>query len=361
MATHSERQSAPGIRRRHRRLDGAVFLTLAIFGSPSLFHSSVHDSTLRGRPQVTVAAPVAHAVLWEPADIAHRDAFYGPGGEGHQPHGPYAFVKEDLSGSHPKFDVQDRQGRRWRVKLGTEARPETTATRLVWAVGYSADEDYFVDEIHVDGIPAHLHRGARFIDADGTMHGARLERESDGRTNIGEWAWRRNQFEGTRELNGLRVLMAVINNWDLKDANNSVYELKHRQADATEPVFEVSDLGSTFGGTGLERTDHANGSLKTYRQTPFITHTTANDVDFAAPRQADWIVLANVPEFWRRLQLRWIGRDIPRADARWMGELLSRLSPNQLHDMFRAAGYPPEDVEGFVAVLENRIKQLTEL
>jgi len=28
------------------------------------------------------------------------------------------------------------QGVRWKVKLGKEAQPETSATRLLWAVGY---------------------------------------------------------------------------------------------------------------------------------------------------------------------------------------------------------------------------------
>ena len=35
---------------------------------------------------------------------------------------------------------------KWRVKLGVEARPETVASRLVWAVGYYANEDYFLPE-----------------------------------------------------------------------------------------------------------------------------------------------------------------------------------------------------------------------
>ena len=52
------------------------------------------------------------------------------------------FVDEDLKGSNPKFVVRDAAGVKWKIKLGTEARPETAATRLVWAVGYSADEDY---------------------------------------------------------------------------------------------------------------------------------------------------------------------------------------------------------------------------
>ena len=302
-------------------------------------------------------------MLWsEPTDVERRDLFYGPGGKEHQPHGTFTFIREDLDGSHPKFEVRDGEGVRWKVKLGTEARPETAASRLVWAAGYSADEEYFVDEIRVSEMPAHVHRGQRMIDSDGTMHGVRLKRISDERVKVGEWSWRQNPFSGSRELNGLRVLMAVLNNWDLKDINNAVYELKHaNQEGVPERVYEVSDLGSTFGSAGLERTDHSNGDLRAFRRTPFITHLTSDEVEFDVPRRPDWIVLANTPEFFRRLQLLWLGRHIPRSDARWVGLLLSRISQNQIRDAFRAAGYPPDAIAGFAEVLKARISQLSEL
>ena len=334
--------------RQDRRFGATLVLAIAVLGSPMLLS----------------APSEVRPVLWrEPTDIEQRDLFYGPGGKQHEPHDRmFTFVKEDLDGSHPKFDVRDSDGVRWRVKLGTEARPETAATRLVWTAGYAADEDYFVDEIRVNEMPAHVHRGQKLIDQNGTMHGVRLERESGERTKVGEWSWRRNPFSGTRELNGLRVLMAVINNWDVKDINNTVYELKHAGDEgANERIYEVGDLGSSFGSAGLERTDRSNGDLGSYRRTPFITHLTSEEVDFDVPRRPDWIVLANVPEFVRRIPLLWIGKHIPRADAKWMGLVLCRISANQVRDAFRAAGYPPADVDGFTEVLEARIKQLSEL
>jgi hypothetical protein len=300
-------------------------------------------------------------MLWaDPVDLNNRNLFYGPGGMVHEPPaGDFTFLKEDLEGSKPKYDVIDTNGVTWRIKLGTEARPETAATRLVWAAGYVADEDYFVGKIHVVGMPAHPHRGSHLIENDGTIPNARLERIVTDRRKLGTWSWRDNPFSGTREFNGLRVLMAVINNWDLKDTNNSVFELKH--GDHHERIFEVSDLGLSFGTTGLERTQQSNGDLRTYRRTRFITDMSDTDVSFEVPRRPDWIVLANVSQFFSRLKLRWIGRHIPRADARWMGERLAQISPDQMRDAFRAAGYSADDVEGFVAVIENRIRQLNEL
>ena len=363
MALHDE-HARESLARPSRRLGGTVVLAVALLGSPTVFHNlSPSNSTQRTRSGPVTLVDDTHAVLWhEPSDLERRDLFYGPGGKAHQPHGTFTFVREDLDGSHPKFEVRDADGVQWKAKLGTEARPETVASRLVWAVGYSADEEYFVDEIHVNEMPDHVHRGQRMIDSNGTMHGVRLKRESDERTKLGEWSWRQNPFSGTRELNGLRVLMAVINNWDLKDINNSVFELKQSHEEgANTRIYEVSDLGSSFGSAGLERTDHSNGDLHAYRRTPFITHLTSDEVAFDVPRRPEWIVIANTPEFLRRLKLLWLGRHIPRADARWAGLLLSRISPDQMRDAFRAAGYPSDTAAGFTAVLRARIAQLSGL
>jgi hypothetical protein len=59
--------------------------------------------------------------------------------------------------------------------------------------------------------------------------------------------------------------------------------------------------------------------------------------------------------------LRWVGKRVPRADAKWIGGILGRLSKDQIRDAFRAAGYSPEQVEGFTDVVSQRIAQLNQL
>jgi hypothetical protein len=77
------------------------------------------------------------ALLWkDPTNISVRNLRYGQGGERHSPHSTvFSFVKEDLSGTNPKFIVTDQSGVKWKIKLGAEAKPEVAASRLVWAVG----------------------------------------------------------------------------------------------------------------------------------------------------------------------------------------------------------------------------------
>ena len=65
--------------------------------------------------------------------------------------------------------------------------------------------------------------------------------------------------------------------------------------------------------------------------------------------------------YFKRLKMRWLGRDIPLEDAKWMGRLLSRLSPQQLRDAFHAAGYAGEASEASARVVETRIANLNAL
>jgi len=295
------------------------------------------------------------AVLWRnPVDIASRNLYYGPGGKEHQPSGRITFEKEDLSGTNPKFDVIDEKGVKWTVKMGSEARPETAATRLVWAVGYFANEDYFVTELHVQNM-GRLHRGGNRV-RNGIVHDVRLKRRLKDEKKIGDWAWANNPFTGTRELYGLRVLMAVINNWDLKDVNNSIYQVR---GDSPEQRYVVHDLGSSFGTTGLSWA--SKGNLGAYSSSKWINDISPEFIDFNVPSKPALDTFLNFPEMVRRVNLCWIGRHIPSADAIWIGNLLARLSPEQIRDAFRGAGYSPQDVERASQIVRRRIGELTRL
>ncbi len=301
--------------------------------------------------------PVLSELWREPKDIRSENLFYGPGGKEHSPRGPFTFVKEDLDGSNPKYDVRDEDGVKWKIKLGAEARPETVATRLVWAVGYHADEDYFLPEVRVKELPRHLHRGQKLIGPDGVMHNVRLKR-TEGEKKEDIWRWRDNPFIGTRELNGLRVMMAVINNWDLKDDNNAI-RIERRPDEGEKRIYEVGDLGASFGSEGLGRT-HAGskGNLRAYLHSKFIKSVGPEFVDFNVPRRPALVFLMNPHEFFSRMGLRGIGRRIPREDARWIGEMLGQLSHDQVQDAFRAAGYSPQEIDGFTGALDRRIALL---
>jgi hypothetical protein len=157
--------------------------------------------------------------------------------------------------------------------------------------------------------------------------------------------------------------MALINNWDLKDVNNAVYERKHAD-DPSQPskIYVISDLGATFGTVGFIRSlEGSRGNLEAYKNSTFISNVTPEYVDFGAPGRPALVETLNLPVYLRRMDLRWIGRNIPRADAKWMGQVLGRLSPDQIRDAFRAAGYSLEEVNEFARVVEARISALNAL
>ena len=221
----------------------------------------------------------------------------------------------------------------------------------MWAAGYFTDEDYYLPELRVEKMPK-LDRGREFVSADGVVRGARLERSVKGQKKTGNWSWFKNPFTGTKELNGLRIMMALINNWDLKEINNAIYDEK-----GEGPRYVVSDLGATFGETGNTVT-RSKSNPGDYSDSKFIQKVTPEHVDFVLSSRPLFITAIDVPNYATRTHMQDIVKDIPVADAKWLGKLLEPLSDEQIRDCFRAAGYSPEDVESNAAMVKERIRAL---
>jgi hypothetical protein len=306
-------------------------------------------------------AQITHPVLWhQQTNISGLDMYAGQGGTDKMPKPPFVFESEDKNGTNPKMDVRDADGKKWRVKTGEEARPEVVASRLLWAMGYYVNDDYVLPQATVAGIK-NMSRGPREV-KEGNLSDARFERKPSGQNKIGTWAWKTNPFYGKREFNGLRVMMAVINNWDLKDENNSVYTDKK----TGEQIFLVNDIGATFGSNGLEFSkSNAKGNVHSYEQSGFVERLTETEVDFSTPKAPAGVLVASfgfsAKSYASRKGLEWIGNNIPREDAKWMGSLLANLTHKQLQDAFRAGNFPSDEVDQYVQVIESRIAELKKL
>ena len=295
-------------------------------------------------------------MIWrDPGRMASLNLLYGAGGKLHapDPRGTFAFLKEDLLATSPKFDVVDRQGVEWKVKLGEETRSETAAARFLWAAGYFVDEDYYLPELTVSGAPT-LHRGEEFVAADGTIRGARLERKLAGVDKQGTWDWFENPFVKTRELNGLRIMMALLNNWDLKDVNISIYETGGQRR------YVVTDLGASFGHTGNSLT-RSKSEPQEYADSKFVEKTTSASVDFVLHSRPFFLTAVAVPNYQMRTRIEAITKAIPRADAKWLGRRLSLLSDAQIGDGFRAGGYTADEVLVYMQAFRRRLAALSAL
>ncbi|HYG09833.1 MAG TPA: hypothetical protein VD835_07670 [Pyrinomonadaceae bacterium] len=289
-----------------------------------------HASAASGKSDKSKQTPTGAPVLWrEPGDIAALDLLAGPGGEALKPDlSSVTFIEVVLGGYSTKYRVRDGAGREWVVKVGKEAQPETAATRLMWAVGYNADITYLVPRVEIKG--------------KGTFENARFEARPAGIERFGEWEWARNPFVGKREFNGLKVLMVLFNNWDLKTSNNRIAHVRGA-AGADELRYVVSDLGATFGKTG-NFISHNRNVPKDYAKTGFVEGTAGQKVRFDYHGKSKSVLA-----------------DITTDDAKWIGSLLARLSDRQIEDAFRAANYGAEDVTLLAGEVRSRINELVNL
>jgi hypothetical protein len=301
-------------------------------------------------------------ILWrDPGDIGSRDLRYGPGSAGLAPQPPFTFVEETKGGESPKFKVRDGRGVEWGVKLGPEAQSETVSTRLVWAVGYFAEEAYYFDEVKVDNMPRRLSRGREYV-VGRTVRGARFEPDREGVVEGKEWSWRDSPFEESREMSGLKVLMILLNNFDARKGNNHI--LYADGPEGREARYVVTDLGATLGRAGGLGGKRVKNDLEAFLSTKFVRGTDDGVVEFdydTRPRGFGHLSVLH-PKYYRgEVKKEKAMRGIPVEHAAWIGSLLSQLSDEQLRDAFRAAAYADAVTEGYVRALRERINQLTRL
>jgi hypothetical protein len=291
--------------------------------------------------------PTGTPVLWrEPTDIATRDLVAGPGGEEMKPDLSRVVFNGSEQGTQGtgysvKWNVLDGSGKKWVVKLGNEARPETAAVRLAWAVGYVTEINYLVPCVQIVNAPKPRKKVDR-CEGNGFAN-VRFEARPKGYKRLDNWGWKDNQFAGTKELQGLKILMALMNNWDLKDTNNKIIYVPGGDAAGGELQYVISDLGATFGKTGNFIT-HSRNEPEKYVRTKFVEGVEGNRVKFDYNGK-------NAGLF----------DGITVEQAAWIGGLLAQLSEQQIGDAFRAANFTPEEVAALTAEVRSRIGELTAL
>ncbi|MDQ3819481.1 MAG: hypothetical protein M3362_17635, partial [Acidobacteriota bacterium] len=200
---------------------GLVSLLIVLSLSPILASAQKKDNSEKKKEEAQSAQGTP--VLWqEPTDIASRDLFLGPGGDAMKPDlSRVTFERDEPGGYSVKFRVRDGGGRVWVVKLGNEAQPETAAVRLVWAVGYMTEVNYLAPCVHIEGAPK-PHKDVERCNNGQDFANVRFEARPKAVKRLDSWSWKNNPFTGTKEMQGLVILMAMMNNWDLKDENNKI-------------------------------------------------------------------------------------------------------------------------------------------
>src|SRR4030095_4420653 len=138
------------------------------------------------------------------------------------------------------YDVRDAQGVQWSVKIGKEAQPEVTVSRILSRLGFHQPPVYLVHDWQLTGIS---------VDQS-TLRPARFRRDMEEAKVGGDWSWYENQFVGSEPFQGLVVVNLMLNNWDWKTSNNKIYDLPSATNGLTR-VYVVRDLGASLGKTSF--------------------------------------------------------------------------------------------------------------
>jgi len=281
------------------------------------------------------------AILWQ--DPGQVEAF-DMASSRFTPKAPYTFVREDMGGTGPKVRVRDAAGVEWRVKGGYDVKPETFITRFVTALGYFAETTHFLAEGRIENVPA-LKRASGFVKPDGAFTWAAFERIEPDAKFSGSWSWIDNPFIGSKELNGLKVLVMLFSNWDNKDArdakkgsNTSILEYADGRS-----IYFVNDWGQSFGAWG-RMFGRANWQCEPYRAqtSQFVVGVSEGKVRFGYGG-------AHTDDF---------KNDIVIEDLRWLMQYLGKITDAQLRIGFKVAGASAEEETCFSRSLRDRIEQL---
>ena len=287
------------------------------------------------QPATQPTAPVAGASLWErPANLTSRDLYYGPWGEENAPNpaDTFKFVEAKRTGVNPGMTVLDSKGREWSVKqplpggVENEGQVEVVVSRLLSAIGYHQPPVYFVPAFTVkDDWGTHVEVGGRF----------RLKHET--MKDAGEWSWQENPFIGKPEFNGLLTILMMLNSTDLKNSNNTLYEV--RKGDLVEQWYVSRDVGAALGDINAFAPFKDNPAA--FERTPFVLGVTNGHVDFA----------------YKGLYKNLVRERITPQEVAWASNLLGQLSEKQWQDAFRAGGYEADEANRFIRKLRAKIDE----
>ena len=282
-------------------------------------------STLPGPPTADQLAE-----LWRQPE-AGRDLFTGVGGPrlAPDPSAVYTVIAIKRSGFSRGYTLMGPKDREWSAKFPPEAPTELVASRILWGIGYHQPPIYYLAAWNAAHAPSpNPQLPARFREKDPDLQGLVAK---------DPWSYYHNPFVGSREMNGLLVLQAMLGNSDLKDQQNVVYTLKE-PLEGAKRWYVARDLGQSFGRTGV--LDAPRGDPAVFEQTPFIKGVVAGRVHF------DY-----------RGRHRVLFRNISPADVRWMCERLRGLTDAQWQDAFRAGGYSKSIADRFIRRMKQKIDE----
>jgi hypothetical protein len=308
-----------------------LFILTLVLSFPAAAQDQKDKTDKKDKSQTEKKELTGKPVMWrEPTDLESRNLILGAGGKEMKPDiSGLTFIEQKKGGFSTKYRVKDAKGNEWIAKVGKEAQTDTAANRLLWALGYETEIAYLIPHAKIEG--------------KGEFDNVRLEARPASVKRAGNWMWENNPFMDAPEFRGLKILMVMLNNWDMKDDNNEILAPRGDTTGEAELRYIISDLGATFGKTGgfISR---SRNKPSDYVKAEFIKKVNGDVIDFSYSGKNQKLF-----------------ENITVADARWLSNLLKRLSDDQIKDAFRSANYSAEEVDLLAGEFRERINALAKL
>jgi len=292
------------------------------------------------------------------------------------------FHPEKVGGATRKFNCILAGGEVIRVKYGRnpEVRTEVVVTRLLEALGFGADRMYVVRKVRCFGCPEDpfkvlscvyspseqvrkecqplyvkkTEKGkselnldyAKYTDFDMVALERRMEGKGIEVKDVEGWKW--SELEkidparggATRaEIDALRLMAALVNNWDTKAGNQRLICLpggEGADGSCTRPFALMQDVGGTFGREKLD--------LEAWRAIPIWKDAGSCVVEIESPplHSATFRDVA-----------------ISESGRRFLAGLLTQLSEKQVKDLF-IGGRAPGQEDNWAQAFQEKVRQIAQ-
>ena len=283
---------------------------------------------------------IARARVWRPTRVEAMNLRRGPGGRRSlRPEATVdcTYVPAELDGKTPKFICQLASGERVKIKYGRdngEVYAEVATTRLLWALGFGADQVYPV-RVRCQGCPS-LGDAGTTPAAVQVYDIAALERRRAG-TPFGDdegWAWPELDVvpgpggATVAQRDALKLLAAMLQHTDSKkDQQRIVCDGPVRRGRCGRPFMFIDDLGRTFGhANAFNRDAPSSVNLEAWAETPVWVEDTGCRANLGRSITGT-LQHPVVSDEGRQMLVR----------------LLTRLRDKQLRDLFMVARFPQRD------------------
>lgn len=322
----------------------------------------------------------------------------GPPGEAPSGSGPLTVVDGKLDGVTPGFTVEDRRGNRYLLKFDPPEYPGLTSgadavtSRLFWAAGYHVPHDAVID---LDPARLVLGEGATVETREGERPLTRTDIETalekTGRRPDGtvralaslfvpgtpkgpfRFAGRREDdpndyypHEHRRELRGVWILSAWLNNVDLRFANTLDTFI--------EPTgylrHYLIDFGTTLGSGAIRPLNPREGMEYAFDPGPFLARWATLGAYRVGWEGLDgtpihpslgWLSVERFdPGGWKPFTGNASFRNVTVRDGYWGAKRVAALTPGHVRAAVAAGRYPAAAADTLVDILLLRRRKVIE-